>query len=263
MNELEKRAKHFADSMKEQGYEVSNDFAMNFVTLKDKNPNLSNEELIEQSFKKTLAFYDEFEKNPKPYTNEIYRQLIEEELNEELNKIGLKADIYETDDWIDEDRMYEGKIVTNDPKEIEYDGSLTGRYVDLNSVKEELEGYINHSLKKEFQWYYQNLKEKDLNSKIDDFTKEINSEGFAVDKNWTSKFLNLNENNPKLSAKEHINNPKSSFLKSGKFVDEFNNDPNKYLTVEDREKLIKDINKKPFKLKEKSKDKDLGVELKR
>ena len=92
MNELEKRAKHFADYMKEQGYEVSNDFAMNFITLKDKNPNLSNEELIEQSFKKTLAFYDDFEKNPKPYTNEIHRQLIEEELNEKLNKIGLKAD---------------------------------------------------------------------------------------------------------------------------------------------------------------------------
>lgn len=267
MNELEKRAKHFAGYMKEQGYEVSNDFAMNFVTLKDKNPNLSNEELIEQSFKKTLAFYDDFEKNPKPYTNEIHRQLIEEELNEKLNKIGLKADIYETDDWIDEDRMYEGKIVTNDSKEIEYDESLTGRYVDLISVKEELEGYMSHNLKKEFEEYYQrtkeNKKEKDLNSKIDDFTKEMNSEGFAVDKNWTSKFLNLNENNPNKSAKEHINNPKSSFLKSGKFVDEFNNDPNKYLTVESREKLIKDINKKPFKLKEKSKDKDLGVELKK
>lgn len=161
MNELEKRAKHFADNMKEQGYEVSNDFAMNFVTLKDKNPNLSNEELIEQTFKKTLAFYDDFEKNPKPYTNEIHRQLIEEELNEKLNKIGLKADIYETDDWINEDRMYEGKIVTNDSKEIEYDESLTGRYVDLNSVKEELEEYMNHNLKKEFEEIKKPFKIKD------------------------------------------------------------------------------------------------------
>ncbi len=186
MNELEKKAKKVADTMKEQGYEVSNDFALNFVTLKEKDPNISNEELLEQTFKKTLAFYDDFNKNPKPYTNEIHRQLIEEELNEKLNKIGLKADIYETDDWIDEDRMYEGKIVTNDSKEIECDESLTGRYVDLNSVKEELEGYMSHNLKKEVEEYYQKTK----------------------------------ENN-------------------------------------------KDIEKKPFKLKEKSKDKDLGMGLKK
>lgn len=69
------QAKKFVEDMKKQGYEISEDFAMNLISLKEKNPNMRNEELIEQTFKKTLAFYDEFNKNPKPYIDEIHRQL--------------------------------------------------------------------------------------------------------------------------------------------------------------------------------------------
>lgn len=73
------QAKKFVEDMKRQGYEISEDFAINLVSLKEKNPNMPTEELIEQTFKKTLAFYDDFNKNPKPYIDEIHRQLENEQ----------------------------------------------------------------------------------------------------------------------------------------------------------------------------------------
>lgn len=71
MNKLEENAKKFVEDMKKKGYEVSVDFAINLLTIKEKNPNISKDELVEQAFKKTLAFYDDFNKNPKPYVNSI------------------------------------------------------------------------------------------------------------------------------------------------------------------------------------------------
>lgn len=73
------QAKKFVEDMKRQGYEISEDFAINLVSLKEKNPNMPTEELIEQTFKKTLAFYDDFNKNSKPYIDEIHRQLENEQ----------------------------------------------------------------------------------------------------------------------------------------------------------------------------------------
>jgi hypothetical protein len=98
MNKLEEKAKKYVDEMKKQGYVISEDFAMNLVSLKEKNPTMPTKELIEQTFKKTLAFYDEFEKNPKPYINEIHRQLNNEQ-NENKNstkpfKIKEKSDLH-------------------------------------------------------------------------------------------------------------------------------------------------------------------------
>lgn len=72
---LENQVNFIIKTMKNSGYKVNKMWAINYIQIKEDNPNLSKDELIKQTFEETLSFYDEnFESED--FTEEWFNQTI-------------------------------------------------------------------------------------------------------------------------------------------------------------------------------------------
>jgi hypothetical protein len=72
---LDNQINFIIKTMKNSGYKVNKMWAINYIQIKEDNPNLSKDELIKQTFEETLFFYEENLEN-EDFTEELFSQTV-------------------------------------------------------------------------------------------------------------------------------------------------------------------------------------------